>query len=250
MTTPVSMTRSSVPGRVSRFHPWGQRLLAPNLPLLEVLRHHVRWSVRATCRLFCSELEAGREELRIRWPAVAAAREAAGDGADGVTLRLSVLLARRPRLVTLLASGCPQHHASSVFALPGLTQLMLGSSGEVSTLGPPAQCTALRLLVLSNCPKLVDIGALRTCHALTSLNLRSCSALVDISALAACPHLTSLDLCGCSVLVDVAPLSARPPRCITRCGRWQPRASWWGRTRRVLIAHDLEYEWLPSSCRH
>ena len=42
------------------------------LPLIEVLRcEDVPWSARAVSRRFCAELEAGREELHIRWTHVA-----------------------------------------------------------------------------------------------------------------------------------------------------------------------------------
>ena len=68
--------------------------IPPELPLHEVL-NHVQWSARSVSRAFKMELEAGREELRIKWFAV-------DDPAE-----LQLMVSRLPQLTSVDGFGCP-----------------------------------------------------------------------------------------------------------------------------------------------
>ena len=195
----------------------------PPMPLFEVLRHAgVPWSARAVSRRFCTELEAGREALRIKW-------SGAGGAARAEPHRLMAMLSRLPRLTRMNGDDCPARHVMSL-ALPQLTDISM-SDNRASNLGMLVACTALRRLdarhshhltdlsalgscdnltelLLHVCVRLVDVAPLVSCSALTTLSLRYCRSLTSINALASCKALTDLDLGLCEMLADLAPLSS------------------------------------------
>ena len=104
------------------------------LPLSEVLRSAgVPWSARAVSRRFCTELEAGRKSLHIRW--THDGLEPSGGNLSGASSaephRLHAMLSRLPQLMSLDACGCPPSHLVSL-ALPQLTELVLNSCTSVT----------------------------------------------------------------------------------------------------------------------
>ena len=209
------------------------------LPLSEVLRcAGVPWSARAVSRRFCSELEAGREALRVRWMTDDDSQfdsdwRGPSDGhcsgaADADPRRLRAMLSRLPWLETLDGSGCLPRHVASL-ARPQLTALKMSQCRYVSDLCPLAACTALRRLDVMGCAALADLSPLRAC-GLTALDISGCPRLVDITPLPALSALETLNMSllnienvgvlasvtklrtlymkGCLSLVDLAPLTS------------------------------------------
>ena len=106
------------------------------LPLCEVLRYAcMPWTTRAVSRRFCTELEAGREALRINWLGVG----------DTDPHHLRAMLSRLPQLKSLDGRKCPPHLVASLasLALPQLTSLMMFEC-NVTHLAPFTACTGLR----------------------------------------------------------------------------------------------------------
>ena len=191
------------------------------LPLCEVLCYAgVPWSARVVSRRFCTELEAGREALRIDWPVVG----------DAVSHRLRAMLSRLPWLESLDVSRCPPDCLASL-ALPQLTALKMFFCSDVTNLAPLTACKALQDLVVFGCNLLADVSALQWCRGVTALDMSYCTCLIDITplaslsalatlkmadcclvtnfnVLAACTALTNLDLGFCNNLADLAPLAS------------------------------------------
>ena len=190
-------------------------------PLCKVLGcAYVAWSAREVSRRFRTELEAGREALRINW----------SRARDVDPHRLRAMLSRLPRLESLDGSDCPPSHLASL-ALPQLTALKMSSSlgapaskglrGQAGGSGflnhsramiladitPLASCTALLTLDLQSCKRRIDVAPLVSCKALRTLNLGMCH-LVDVPPLASWTALMSLDLKNFRLLTDLTPLAS------------------------------------------
>jgi hypothetical protein len=119
-------------------------------------------------------------------------------------------LRRLANLSTLALYSVPAAaQLDDLASLSHLTDVLIGSTEDLTTLEPLAFLTAPRSVGLWNCPRLSDLSAVRRWSAtLDELRLIG-SPIADLGPLADLPALTSINLASCGPL-DLAPVGRAP----------------------------------------